>query len=94
MGLDIFLHRVYDYTMKRWMSLDKFVADMGNSDGLSIDRIDNNKGYSLKNCRWTTKDVQNRNKRNWKQTDYRMRLLCVDELLHLFEVSSTYEKEE
>lgn len=35
----------------------------GWKKGLSIDRIDNNKGYSPDNCRWTTKTVQNRNRR-------------------------------
>lgn len=35
----------------------------GRKKGLSIDRIDNNKGYSPDNCRWTTKTVQNRNRR-------------------------------
>lgn len=39
---------------------------MGNGyqEGLSIDRIDNDKGYSPDNCRWTTIAIQNRNKRN------------------------------
>lgn len=31
--------------------------------GLSLDRIDNNKGYSPDNCRWTTRKIQNNNKR-------------------------------
>ena len=34
--------------------------------GLSIDRIDVNKGYSQENCRWTTVYVQNVNKRKQK----------------------------
>lgn len=38
-------------------------------EGLSIDRIDNNKGYSKDNCRWTTRTVQARNKRKLMSTN-------------------------
>ena len=34
----------------------------GYQDDLSIDRIDNDKGYSPDNCRWETAKEQNRNK--------------------------------
>lgn len=44
----------------------QFLKDMGRRPGnnYSIDRINNNKGYSKENCRWTTISEQNRNKRN------------------------------
>lgn len=41
----------------------KWALSNGYSNKLSIDRIDNNKGYSPSNCRWVTQYIQQRNTR-------------------------------
>jgi hypothetical protein len=50
----------------RWRNGFKyFLEDMGVRPGkMSIDRVDNNKGYSKDNCRWATHRQQCLNKRN------------------------------
>lgn len=49
-----------------WQTFDGFARDMLPIpfDGASLDRIDNDKGYSLDNCRWVTRADQHRNKRS------------------------------
>lgn len=50
----------------RWLeSFENFLADMGECpDGLSLERGDNDKGYSQENCRWATLMEQNSNRRS------------------------------
>jgi len=49
----------------RWLeSYENFLDDMGRCPGgCTIDRIDNDKGYSPSNCKWSTRAEQMRNTR-------------------------------
>lgn len=55
------------YVCERWMLFENFLADMGvKPAGMSIDRIDNSRGYEPGNCRWATKAEQQQNMRTTK----------------------------
>lgn len=50
---------------QEWHDFKTFCSDMGpRPQGASLDRIDNNAGYSKGNCRWADRKTQNSNRRN------------------------------
>lgn len=64
----------------RWELFDTFLADMGERpSGLSLERKNNDLGYSKENCKWATKDEQNRNRRDNRFITYQGETLTMAE---------------
>lgn len=48
---------------ERWSKFENFYADMGDRpDGMTLERIDNTKGYEPGNVKWASNHEQQRNK--------------------------------
>lgn len=51
-----------------WEHFENFLSDMGKrTDGLTLDRIDNNGNYTKQNCRWVSQSINNANRRNTRE---------------------------
>lgn len=49
---------------KRWITFENFADDMGNPpQDLTLERVNNDLGYSPDNCKWGTRKEQSRNQR-------------------------------
>ena len=66
----------------KWEKFTGFLEDMleGYSDELTLERINNNKGYYKDNCKWATRKEQNRNTRVTLKVRYRGKLWKLCEL--------------
>lgn len=62
-------------------SFEAFLRDVGPRPSMqhTLDRIDNNKGYSKENCRWTDWKTQSRNRRNNHLITFRGETKCLIE---------------
>lgn len=74
---------------EQWQSFPNFYADMAPSyaPGLTIERIDNNRGYSPDNCRWATPAEQARNRSMNHMVTIESETLCLAEQARRYGIS-------
>lgn len=75
---------------KQWLDFNNFykwAINNGYRRGLSIDRINNSKGYKPSNCRWANNLIQQRNRRNSKMLTFENRTLCITEWAEIFNIN-------
>lgn len=76
---------------KRWHQFQNFWADMGPAyeRGLQIERVDNNGDYESKNCCWTTRGEQSKNRRTTVWLDTPRGQMTLSEASRIFNVKKT-----
>lgn len=77
---------------KRWReSYSAFLADMGRkpTTGHTLERMDNSKGYSPRNCTWATLTEQNRNRRFNRLLTFRGVTKCISAWAEDIKISET-----
>lgn len=73
-----------------WRDFEHFknwAFDNGYEVGLTIDRKNNNAGYSPDNCRWVSQDVQQNNRRNNHRIEYSGENRTIAEWAKLFDMN-------
>lgn len=72
---------------EKFLPFKEWALKNGYTDELTIDRIDNSKGYSPDNCRWIARSEQTKNQTSNVKLIYRGELHTPNEVSHLSGVS-------
>lgn len=71
-----------------WETFENFLRDMGQPPpGMSLDRIDNDRGYCADNCRWATPTQQTRNRGIAKTVEINGEIVALAEAAKMLGIS-------
>jgi hypothetical protein len=70
-----------------FINFEKWSLENGYDDTLTIDRIENSKGYSPENCRWVSNLIQQRNRKNNHLLTYNGETHCISEWSEILGIS-------
>ncbi len=71
----------------RWTnSFENFYSDMGNCGGNTLERIENDKGYSPDNCRWASRLEQANNRRSTRKLIYNGNEMSIKQFSQMFDI--------
>lgn len=61
-------------------NFEKWALANGYAESLTLDRVDNNGNYTQENCRWVSRQEQNKNRRTTIHVTYKGETMCVKDL--------------
>lgn len=69
---------------EEWRKFEAFYQDMGDRpQGMTLDRIDPNGNYCKDNCRWLSKKMQNRNRRDNRLFEFQGKGRTIPEIAEM-----------
>lgn len=80
---------ICDAWLNDFMSFYDWSMNNGYDDNLTIDRIDNNKGYSPDNCRWVDRKVQANNTRRNKYISYENETYTISQWAEILNIGQS-----
>lgn len=78
--------KVCEIWKNSFKNFKEWALSNGYEENLTIDRIDNDKGYNPENCRWITIKEQQLNKRNNRRISFNNKNLCLSEWCEILNI--------